>query len=361
MSFETARKTPLTTCYGWDIGGAHLKLCGLDAEGKVNFLRTIPTPLWAGLEVLEEIFASLSEELLSEALHGITMTGELCDVFADRSAGVRRLIALFTRYFGTAGVAIYACRDGWLDVEQATRRCDQVASANWRLSAESVAGCAAQAVLVDIGTTTTDLVPVARGQVIASGSDDHTRLVASELLYTGMVRTPVMAICRRARFNGRWQGLMAEHFATSADVYRILGTLPAGVDLLPTPDGAGKDLGASQRRLARMVGVDYRDDMAGSILALAASIAEMQLQHIEAALREVMRCSFRGDARVTLIGAGIGEHVVVRLAERVNLPFRSFASFLDLHQRTSSEIAAVASAVAAATTRQIQHADSYRV
>ena len=65
-----------------------------------------------------------------------------------------------------------------------------------------------------------------------------------------------MALARRAPFAGHWVSLMAEHFATTADVYRLTGDLPEHADMLPSADHGAKNVAASARRLARMLGLD---------------------------------------------------------------------------------------------------------
>ena len=93
--------------------------------------------------------------------------------------------------------------------------------------------------------------------MLARGRDDASRLVAGELVYTGVVRTPLMALARRGRHSsGEWVPLMAEYFATTADVYRLTGQLPEGADQHPAADGGEKTGPASARRLARMIGRD---------------------------------------------------------------------------------------------------------
>ena len=110
--------------------------------------------------------------------------------------------------------------------------------------------------LVDIGTTTTDLVPLKSGAVAARFYSDGERLAGGELIYTGAVRTPVMAVARTAPFNGRMQRIAAERFATMADVWRLVGELPHDADPYPTPDRMGKSTQESAARLARMLGRD---------------------------------------------------------------------------------------------------------
>src|SRR5947209_4384058 len=75
-----------------------------------------------------------------------------------------------------------------------------IASANWRASAEAAALHVRDAILLDIGSTTTDLIPIVAGAVAAVGADDAGRLAAGELVYTGLTRSFVMAMAARAPF-----------------------------------------------------------------------------------------------------------------------------------------------------------------
>ena len=63
-------------------------------------------------------------------------------------------------------------------------------------------GAIRDALFVDIGTTTTDIIPIVGGVVVACGRTDPERLASGELLYTGAVRTPVEAIAQHVRVGG---------------------------------------------------------------------------------------------------------------------------------------------------------------
>jgi len=110
---------------------------------------------------------------------------------------------------------------------------------------------------VDIGSTTTDILLLNDGKVLAQGYTDYQRLVSRELIYTGIVRTAVMAVAQTAQDQGQEIGIMAEYFATMADVYRVTGELNELHDQAETADGAEKTITASARRLSRMIGCDF--------------------------------------------------------------------------------------------------------
>ena len=133
----------------------------------------------------------------------------------------------------------------------------------------------------------------------ARGYSDAERLSCGELVYTGLTRSFVMALCPQAPFGGVWTPLACEYFASAADVYRVLGELPEEADQLPTADGREKTVEASCARLARMVGRDAADADAAAWRGLAAWFAEQQLRRIaDAAMLVLSR------AQLGTVGAG---------------------------------------------------------
>ena len=186
------------------------------------------------------------------------MTGELSDVFPSRAAGVAYLVGLMRKATGE-NTLFYSLRDGLIGADAVRDHWQDVASANWHASATLTASLAGDGLLIDIGTTTTDLVPLRDGKSATIGLNDGERLTEGELIYGGVVRTPVMAMAQTAPFKGRMQGIAAERFATMADVYRLTGELPEDADPYPAADQRGKSLDESAARLARMLGRDADD------------------------------------------------------------------------------------------------------
>jgi probable H4MPT-linked C1 transfer pathway protein len=203
-----------------------------------------------------------------------------------------------------------------------------VASANWLATASLLAFYLDEGLLVDVGSTTTDIVPFASRRVLALGFTDYTRLRCGELVYAGVVRTPVMAMARQVPVGGAWVPLMAECFATAADVYRLLGLLPEYADKLPSADRGEKTSPASARRLARMVGSDLEGGGIGRWRAVAAFLAERQLRRLRSTCDRILsRTMLAPDA--PLVGAGVGRFVVQALALRLGRPYVDFCEVLD--------------------------------
>ncbi|MGZ8246281.1 MAG: hydantoinase/oxoprolinase family protein, partial [Methylomagnum sp.] len=174
------------------------------------------------------------------------------------------------------------------------------------------------------GSTTTDLLVIRQHRVEHRGYTDYERMRYDELLYTGVVRTPAMALAERASFEGDWVNLMAEHFATTADVYRLTGELPEPADQMPAADQGEKTVEGSRRRLARLFGRDAESASPEQWRLAAEFFRERQLAKIHAGLQLQLS---RGllSATAPLVGAGVGRFLVRELAGRLKRPYLDFS------------------------------------
>jgi (4-(4-[2-(gamma-L-glutamylamino)ethyl]phenoxymethyl)furan-2-yl)methanamine synthase len=315
----------MSVVIGWDIGGVHLKAVRAE-NGRIVKAAQYAAPLRGGTGRLSEAFAQARDEMGDADRNVITMTGELADTFQSRADGVEQLAMLAARALGSA--SIYAGPRGYVRPEDARAHCTAIASANWHAAATLVGKRRSDALLIDLGSTTTDIIPIARGAVAARGYTDAERLAAGELVYTGLVRGFVMATAERAPLRGSWTPLINENFATMADVHRILGTLPAGVDLMVTADGREKTTAASCARLARMVGRDAGDADDTTWRRLAAWFAEAQTRAVtDAAMLVMSACT---TAPGPVVAAGIGLSVIAEVARRLRCACTSFDELFDV-------------------------------
>lgn len=299
----------------------HVK-AALVEDGAVRDVVQAACPLWRGVPALDTALAGLPDWARLPADHAVTMTGELTDCFADRTDGVAQLSAWAARAL-PGRVRIYAGRDGFCAADAAAGRAASIASANWHATAALVGGSVEAALLVDIGSTTADLIPIVQGRPAATGYSDAERLETGELVYTGVVRTPLLALTDHAPFLGRRTRLMAETFAHMGDVYRITGDLAVEADQQPTGDARGKSRTESEVRLARMVGRDHGEGHARDWLLLARYFAEAQLRLLhDAAATLLSRPDLPETAPVVVCGAGVflAERLAARLGRRA-IPF----------------------------------------
>lgn len=299
---------------GWDIGGAHVKAC-LTRRGLVHDAAQWPCPLWQGAEHLDRVLALARERWpdLADSHHAVTMTGEMVDRFAHREDGVLRIaeqlaVALDAPQF-------FAGDAGWCKASATAALWPQIASANWLASARHTA-CALPGeagLLVDIGSTTTDLIAFRGGVVPTNSRSDAQRLGSGELVYQGVVRTPLCVLARRISWRGKQLNVMNEFFATTADVYRLTGELNPAHDQQPSADHAAKDRAATCARLARMIGLDARDASAEQWLAIALDWRAQQIAELRGQLDRV-NAAFGLCAPALLVGAGCGAFLLPELA-----------------------------------------------
>lgn len=322
--------------FGWDLGGAHVKLAVLDEQGRLERAVQAPCRLWLGPDQLAQALQTLGGADAGGHRHALTMTGELVDHFADRAAGVAAILETFGRVTAARDAMVFDGA-GFATMEAARARWQDVASANWRATLLLAARLVDAALVLDIGSTTTDLMLVAGGAPVDPPQDDHERLAAQTLVYTGAVRTPLMALARRVPFGGREVGVMAEYFATSGDLYRISGELDAAFDHADTADGRGKSKAESIARLARMVGLDAADAAEARWTALADWFVHTQVEQLLEACHRQLERNHAGP-NAPIVGLGVGSFLAAKLAARLG---RRFVDFAALAGVTGDEVRAV--------------------
>ena len=339
-----------TNTMGWDIGGAHVKAAVINPAGDVIAIYQQPCPLWKGLDQLRNaVTLILQEASASHYRQAMTMTGELVDLFEDREDGVKQIIDTMTTLLPQTHCLLFAGLAGFIDAEQVKANDYQaIASANWLASASFAAQKVGNGLFVDIGSTTTDILLLHDGNVLAQGYTDYQRLRSQELIYTGIVRTAVMAVAQTARDQDQEIGIMAEYFATMADVYRVTGELKELHDQTETADGAEKTITASARRLSRMIGSDFFLEELPRWRQFAENIRAQQLQKIQ------QGCEYRiknvdFPKNNPLIGAGVGRSLVKQIAQSLDYPYLDFADlFPEAAHQTGLTTADCAPAVAVA-------------
>lgn len=302
--------------FGWDVGGAHVKVSMADAAGAVLDVAQWACPLWQGLDHLERtidlVFERWPDARTDAALHAVTMTGEMVDLFEDRAHGVQAIAAALAQWLGPR-LRFYAGDAGWLTPQSCADGWRSVASANWLATASWIASRVPDALLIDIGSTTTDIIPIAGGGVVARAATDAGRLATGELVYQGVVRTPLCGIAQRIEFAGETVNVMNEWFATTADVYRLTGELAPHYDLYPSADQGPKTEAASRTRLARMIGRDAHEAGSDEWRGFALRWRELQLREIGANLARVT-AAHPELAAAPLVGAGCGRFLAAALA-----------------------------------------------
>ena len=311
---------------GWDIGGVNTKVArvvGTDVVASGVRPLAIERDRGALAPLLRDLARAADAQPAD--VHAVTMTAELSQVFRTKRDGVAFLLDAVDIAFPGACVRVYTVDGRFVSSDVARREPLTVAAANWAATAQLVARTHPDCVLVDIGSTTTDVIPIVGGEVVARGRTDPERLREGELIYTGALRTPVEAITPVVELDGRPTGVSAEGFAIAADVHVWLGAIAAEDYTCPTPDGRPATRAYAAERLARVVCADrdMLDDAA--IDAIAARVADTQAHRVGAALDAVRR--LHPALRLAVV-TGLGEFIAVRAARRAGLGVVSLAGLL---------------------------------
>jgi len=285
--------------FGWDIGGVHLKAARLSAaSGRASLAtRVLGFEIWRDPAALAARLGSLRDA--RSGPHAVTMTAELSDVFPTRAEGVRTILGACAEVL-PGPPRVLNLRGRLVTLDEALERPLEAAAANWMASARLVRR---EALLIDIGSTTTDIVPVRDGEPRPAGRTDTERLMVGELVYTGVLRTPPASLVDRVPLGGGWCRVCPEHFTVMGDVYRVLGAMTEEEYTVPTPDGRGRGRNESMTRLARLVGADPATIGPTAVERMADFLRERQVDQVARAIVQV-QALWPGDPPSDAIVAG---------------------------------------------------------
>jgi (4-(4-[2-(gamma-L-glutamylamino)ethyl]phenoxymethyl)furan-2-yl)methanamine synthase len=302
---------------GLDIGGANIKAAVLSDDGR---LRTVSEPfeVWRRPEALAAVIASVVGRLrLDRAPVALTTTAELVDVFASKREGVLRVLEAAHQALPGRRLRVMTTAGELVDLADARAVPQLCAAANWMATALLIARSRPDAILLDCGGTTTDVIPIVAGEVAARGRTDLERLLHGELVYTGALRTGIAAVVSHVPIGGKPCPVASELFAISADAHLLRGSLTRQQCTCTFPDGRGATPAEVRARLARVVCADPEQLADGDLEAIAAAVEDAQIAAIAAALARV--CA-RVPAGTGVIAVGVGAFLARAAAQRCGLP-----------------------------------------
>jgi probable H4MPT-linked C1 transfer pathway protein len=288
---------------GWDIGGAHIKAAKIDFKKKTSKTKQLYSPIWKNVNYLKKSIKLIKKKLGKTNYHAITMTAELSDIFPDRKNGVKHIINLSSKILGEKNIFFYS-KKNFLKKKLAIKKPFELNSMNWHATASFVSNFFPNCILVDIGSTTSDIIPIKNKEIISKDVSDYQRLKSNELIYLGVLRTPIQAVERK-------KNLINENFANLSDVYRVLNKIPSTFDLLPTLDRKTKNKHDSARRIARIFGKDYKKNHFLKWKKIAYQIEGEHLKILKSVIKKIEKKNFL--KKVPIIGAGIGEFLVKKI------------------------------------------------
>ncbi len=298
-----------------DIGGANTKVAvmsGRKVSEEVHYF-----PIWKKKEEFPKFLKKILKNKLDVDAVGVTMTAELSDVFENKEEGVNFILDAVERVVSKTPTFILTNKAELVPTKNARKNPYDVASANWIAAPEIIAKKFPDALLVDIGSTTTDITPIKNSGALSKGKTDLDRLQSYELLYTGVLRTNVAAITTEVPINGKKTFVASEFFATSADVYLLTDDVSPEQYTTETADGRGKSRSEALARLARIVCCDTKTLTEKHVVEIAKYIKNRQVQAIASV---VWKCRLKNEIEGPILITGIGSFLAKQIEPIIKKP-----------------------------------------
>ncbi len=297
-----------------DIGGANIKA----ADGE-QFAVSQPFPMWEDSRHLVDVLRTLIA-LVPRATHiAATMTGELADCFSTKAQGVEFILNALNVAADGRHTRVYLTNGRLVSLQAALRQPLLASASNWHALASFAGRYVADGsgLVMDVGSTTCDLIPLVDGQPVTIGKTDTNRMINGELIYTGVQRTPVCAITQLVPWRGRKCPLAHEVFATMWDVYLTLDALPEDPSRKDTADRRPATKEFAHDRLARAICADREVFTDADARAIAEALADAQIKKIASIITQLV-------ARLqqpphTVVISGQGEFLARAVLERAKI------------------------------------------
>ncbi len=316
----------MTVIAGVDVGGANTKISIINSDYKTQSV-SFYFPFWKRkLTDYPKIFLSYLKKLSPINRIGfftITMTAELCDIFKTKREGVLKIIELFSSILPVDKLFFYTVDGNYVNVSKAVQNPVKLAASNWVATGAFFSELLPDSLIIDMGSTTTDLIIVKDRVVYSKGSTDLKRLLNGELYYTGLLRTPLCALTNRLSFNNKEYSLAAELFAITADVHLILGNINQNQYTCDTPDNGEKTIEASYRRLSRMLCSDVEELSKQDLFKIAKVFERIQFNTVKRGVNKLLNTHLQLQNKPVIL-TGIGRKWLYKMfkASRLNLSFK---------------------------------------
>ena len=305
---------------GYDVGGANTKAALvfvkkgklLNAKVAVEYF-----PIWKKPEKLAEVLLKLKQQLGVSSLDGVglTMTAELSDAYQTKREGVNHILSCVSKTFPDVPVFVLNTTVELVTLDFAKQVPLTVAAANWAATGWLVAKKIKNCVVVDVGSTSTSIIPIVKSNVVALGKTDLDKLICGELVYTGSLRTNVAAIVHSIPIRNVVAGVASELFALSGDVNLVLGNITKEDYSCETTDGRGKTIPEALARLARVVCADTEMLNRQEIIKMAKYIYDEQIQQVAEGLSKVYAYTKSlALGKVSVVVTGLGKNFIARKA-----------------------------------------------
>jgi probable H4MPT-linked C1 transfer pathway protein len=331
---------------GLDIGGANTKAAYIQTQnGSIEDIEVIVEyfPIWKNTQNLNQMLQTLKKNIATrfDAV-GVTITAELSDVYRTKREGIEHILSCIKEVFSEEPVYILTTTTALKTPKEASGAPFEVAGANWAATGWLISQYFENCIVIDVGSTSTSIIPIINGQLAAQGKTDLDKLVCGELVYTGSLRTNLAAIVQTVPIKKTVAMVSSELFALSGDVHIILGNINSEQYISETADGKGRTRKEALTRLARLVCADTEMLTEKELVTIAQHIYEKQIQQITTGLRQVYNYVKKSvTTKVPVIVTGLGKNFLAhKAAEQIDADM-----IMDLNELLSSKVSLATPAV----------------
>lgn len=308
----------------FDIGGANTKAAYITTQnGTIKVVRVAMEffPIWKEPQKLPSVLLSLKQRLNVDKLDalGVTITAELSDAYQTKREGIHHVLGCVKAAFPEVSLYMLNTDARLVPPEEALAEPLGVAAANWAATGWLVAQHLQNGVVIDVGSTSTSIIPIKNRKVVAQGKTDLEKLICGELVYTGSLRTNVAAIVHSIPLKMGVAAVSSEVFALSGDVHLILGNITSEQYTSETADGRGRSVDEAMARLARVVCADTEMLSPQELTDVAGYIYKKQVEQIAVGLGKVyanQKDQINGEVPVVVTGLG-KEFLAKKAAESI--------------------------------------------
>ena len=314
---------------GWDIGGAHTKYTiSSDIKDTVE-CRIILCELWKSLSELEDIIKNINIKYKNKfyIINLISMSAEMCDIFSSREKGVKEILSLFEN---KGFINHIYSKDNGISKFKSFKNYSSLASTNWMSIPDYLKNMDKNIIAIDIGSTTTDIVLIKNHKCINKRHDDYSGLNTKELLYTGVLRTPIYSVINTLCLNKRIYNIIPENFSTISDIYRLLSVIKKKSDYTDTADGRSKSTKDTLCRISRVFGFDYSSGKNKTIKMLSRKIMSAHLDQISYTIKGHIKDNFSTTKDLKIIGMGIGRILISMISKKNNWKYMSLDQYTNI-------------------------------
>lgn len=308
---------------GLDIGGANIKAVLIDvSNGKIVDSKSEVRyfPLW---QVGKEKLSKIVQEISMNLVHldkidgmGVTMTAELSDVFKTKQEGVEYVLRNIEKQ-STINPKVVDYNGDLISIDESIRDHLKVSSANWAASSKVLAKIFQDCIFIDVGSSTTDIIPVINHKVAVSGRTDIDRLLSGELVYTGILRSSIPSLVHNILVKGKETSIASERFSLSGDVHLLLGNITQEEYSTETADGRGKSREECFSRLARIICTEPELIGELELIRIANYIYRKQIKKVRDGLKKVWsKCAIDDMSIISfpIVTTGMGGEILGRKA-----------------------------------------------